>query len=368
MKIQLQKIKIKDLVAGYVDSGENGVVGYSGKLNIRPAYQREFVYDDKKRNAVINSIIKGYPLNVMYWVKNGVDEYEVLDGQQRTISICEFAINNFSIEIDGTIVYINTNPDIDNKFFEYELDVYFCEGTYTEKLDWFETINIAGEQLTDQEIFNAIFVGPWVTDAKRYFSRRNCSAYNLGKDYLKGDSIRQDYLETAIKWISNNKVKQYMADHQMDKDASELWVHFQNVINWTKTTFPNYYKEMKGVDWGYLYKVALDKQSQGIFFNPTILAKRISDLMGDEDVTKKSGIFPYLITNEEKYLSIRAFTDNMKRETFQKQNGECIHCKGLFEIDEMEADHITPWSLGGPTTKENCQMLCVNCNRTKSSK
>lgn len=360
MKIELREVTIREVVADYLNNQEDGVVGYGGRLNIRPKYQREFVYGDKQRNSVIETVRKDFPLNVMYWVKNADDSYEVLDGQQRTISICEYVAGNFSLDFQ----YFHNLEDTEREqILDYKLMVYFCEGNDKEKLDWFKTINIAGEKLTDQELRNAMYTGTWLTDAKRYFSRTGCTAYGLGSDYLNGSPIRQDYLETAISWINNEKIEEYMSKNQHNPNANELWLYFQSVINWTRATFPNYRKEMKGVAWWMLYNQFKEQN-----YDSGKLETEITRLMQDEDVTKKSWIYEYILTGNEKSLSICAFTDKMKRETYERQKGICTHCQKYFEIGEMEADHITPWYAGGKTTPENCQMLCKNCNRTKSGK
>ena len=363
MKIELRKISIRNVFDGYANNDEEGVVGYKGKLNIRPKYQREFVYKDKQRDAVIDTIKKGLPLNVMYWVKSGEDSYEVLDGQQRTISFCSYLNGDFSINYQ---YFHNLTKEEQEQILDYELMVYICEGTDKEKLEWFKIINIAGVKLTNQELRNAIYTGEWLTDAKRYFSKTNCPAYNIAKGYMSGSPIRQDYLETAIKWISHRdgiEIEEYMAKKQNENNAEELWMYFQNVINWVKVLFPNYRKEMKGIDWGIYYNEYKDKK-----FNAKELEKRIVELMLDEDVTKKKGIYEYLIDGKEKHLNIRLFSNKMKREAYEKQKGICAKCKKPFDIDEMEGDHIIPWSKGGTTTSENCQMLCKNCNRAKAEK
>lgn len=242
MKIQLKEISIREVVDGYINNQEDGVVGYGGKLNIRPKYQREFVYADKQRNAVIETVKKDFPLNVMYWVKNEDDTYEVLDGQQRTISICEYVEGNFSLD---DFFFHNLTDTEQEQILDYKLMVYFCEGNDREKLDWFRTINIAGEKLTDQELRNAIYTGTWLTDAKRYFSKTGCPAYGIGSEYLTGSPIRQDYLEMAISWLNNDNIEQYMSEHQHEPNAFELWSYFQSVITWVSTVFPNYRREMK---------------------------------------------------------------------------------------------------------------------------
>ena len=360
MKIELIEVSIRDVHNWYINNDEEGVVGYNGKLNIRPKYQREFVYKDKQRDSVIETIKKDFPLNVMYWVKNEDDSYEVLDGQQRTISICEYIDGKFSLDFQ----YFHNLEDTEKEqILNYKLMVYFCEWTDKEKLDWFKTINIAGEKLTDQELRNAIYTGAWLIEAKKYFSKSGCPAYSIASDYLKGSSIRQEYLETAISWISDGNIKEYMAENQHEPNANELWVYFKNVIDWIQVIFPKYRKEMKGVSWGLLYNEFKDNK-----IDSKKIEEEITKLMQDEDVTKKSGIYSYVLTKKEKYLSIRAFTDKQKREAYEKQKGVCIKCKKDFEMNEMEADHITPWHEWGKTTPVNCQMLCKNDNRTKSWK
>ena len=360
MKIELKEITIREVSKEYFNDNEEGVVGFNGKLNIRPKYQREFVYKDKQRDAVIETVIKNFPLNVMYWVKNEDDTYEVLDGQQRTISICEYVTSSFSL---NSMYFHNLTNVEKEQILDYKLMVYFCEGNDKEKLDWFKTINIAGEKLTNQELRNAIYTGTWLTDAKKYFSKTGCAAYNIGNDYMNGSAIRQDYLETAISWLSNDNIEQYMAENQHKPNASELWLYFTSLMTWIKVVFPKYRREMKGVNYGILYNNFKDKE-----FDAKKIEEEITTLMQDEDVTKKSGIYEYVLTRNEKYLNIRAFTDKQKRESFERQKGVCVKCGVEFEINEMEADHITPWHEGGKTTAENCQMLCKYDNRIKSGK
>jgi len=360
MNIELHQIAIRELVKDYSNTQEEGVTGFGGKLNIRPKYQREFVYKDEQRNAVISTVRKGYPLNVMYWVKNEDGSFEVLDGQQRSISICEYIADNFSIDDKK---FDNLTADQQKQILNYELMVYFCEGNDSEKLEWFEIVNIAGAVLTPQELRNAVYTGTWLSDAKRYFSKTSCAAYQIGNKYLTGTAIRQEYLETALDWISGGNIKKYMSEHQHDHTANELWSYFQNVISWAISTFPIYRKEMKGIDWGGLYNRFKDEN-----LDPEALENEITRLMQDDDVDSKKGIYIYLLTREEKHLNIRAFSDNMKREAYERQKGICPNCKKHFEIAEMEGDHIDPWHSGGKTNAANCQMLCKQCNRRKSGK
>ena len=360
MKIELREISIRDVVNGYLNNDEEGVVGYSGNLNIRPKYQREFIYKDAQRDAVIETVKKNFPLNVMYWVKNNDNTYEVMDGQQRTISICEYVHGKFSLNFQ---YFHNLEKEEQEIILNYKLMIYFCEGDAKEKLDWFKTINIAGEKLTNQELRNAIYTGTWLSDAKKYFSKTNCPAYNIASSYMRGSTIRQDYLETVIGWINNGNIEEYMSENQHKPNANEIWLYFQSVVNWVKAVFPKYRKEMKGVDFGLLYNEFEHKE-----LDSTEIEREVTELMLDEDVTKKSGVYAYVLTRNEKYLSIRTFTEKQKREAYERQNGICVKCKKHFEIEEMEADHITPWSKGGKTTAENCQMLCKQDNRVKSGK
>jgi len=367
MKIDLHKIKIRKVIAGYKDSHEEGVVAYNGKLDIRPKYQREFVYKEKQRDAVIETVKKSFPLNVMYWMIRDDGGYEVLDGQQRTISIGQYISGDFSL---NDRFFHNLTKEEQDKILDYELMIYLCEGTDKERIDWFTVINTYGEKVNEQEIRNAVYTGPWLSDAKLKFSKSNCAAYLLANDggqLVSGSPIRQDYLETTLFWINDGKIEDYMAKHQHDKNADGLWNYFQDVIAWVRKTFPNYRREMNSVQWGELYNEFKDKKHDS-----KKLEAEIKELMQDEDVTKKSGIYPYVLMGQERHLSIRAFTDRMKREAYERQKGVCSWCKKekkekqKWDIEEMEADHITPWHEGGKTIAKNCQMLCKEHNRTKS--
>lgn len=358
MKIELKNITVGELTKNYQDNNESGVVGFDGKLDIRPPYQREFIYRDAQRDAVITTVTKNYPLNVMYWAVRSDNTFEVIDGQQRTISISQYINGDFAYQ---NKYFHNLTTDQKEQILNYELTVYVCSGSESEKLEWFRTINIAGEKLTDQELRNAVYSGSWVSDAKRYFSKTNCPAYGLARDYLDGSAIRQDYLEKTTKWISNDDIENYMAKNQHEPNANELWLYLQSVINWTQTIFPNYRREMKGIDWGFLYNEFKNNK-----FDSKILEVEISKLMEDEDVGNKKGIYTYVLSHKEKYLNIRAFSPNQKREAYEKQKGVCFVCKEHFEINEMEADHVTPWHEGGKTSSENCKMLCKEDNRRKS--
>lgn len=371
MQITPKIIKVSELFDGYKDSGENGIVGYGGKLNIRPAYQREFIYKADQMHAVIDTISKKFPLNVMYWSKVSDSEWALMDGQQRTISICKYCDGDFSAKVNGSFQFIhNLKSNLPEKYkdiMDYELLIYECIGERSEILDWFKTINIAGLKLTDQELRNISYTGPWLTDAKKYFSKTGGPASELGGGYINGTANRQELLETAIKWKIKSEetktIEEYMAKHMKDSDSIPLQQYFEDVIDWIERIFKNYRKEMKGIEWNDLYIECKDKS-----FEPDKLEELVTKLMKDEDVQSKSGIYPYLLTGNEKWLNLRAFSDSTKSTVYERQNKKCLACKKEFEIEKMEADHITPWSKGGKTEINNCQMLCKVCNRSKSDK
>lgn len=356
MEIKLINISVRELASGYEDRLEEGVIGYGGKLDIRPPYQREFVYKDKQRDAVIDTVSKDFPLNVMYWSVREDGNYEIIDGQQRTISLCQFINSEFSFK---NKYFHNLQKDEQDKILNYQLAIYLCSGTDSEKLEWFKTINIAGEKLTDQELRNAVYHGSWVSDAKRYFSKTNCPAFQRGSDYLNGSPIRQDYLETTIKWISHDEINEYMAKNQNEKTALDLWNYYQSIISWVESTFPNKRKIMKGIQWGELYNDHKDDS-----LDPKVIEEEIESLIADEDVTNQKGIYQYLLTRNEKYLNIRTFSDKIKLRVYEKQNGKCNRCDKSFDIKEMDGDHIDKWKDGGKTEEKNCQMLCIPCNRS----
>ena len=378
MNIELHKIRVSDLVQGY-NEGTDKIVGYGGRLDIRPEYQRNFVYPDDKRNEVIYTMLRGehgFPLNVMYWVKNGKDSYEVLDGQQRTLSICEFCAGNFSIKLYGETYFYDTLPtDKQKQIDDYELMVYFCEGTPEEKHEWFRVVNIAGLLLTDQELRNAVYHGPWLNDAKRYFSKckknhePNCLAWFKGGQYLRADVDRQELLELVLKWISGGDIEGYMRDNYKKPDAHELIEYYEGMLGWIETTFPVYRSDMKGLPWGVIYNA-----HKGDVLEPEKLELRIQELYQDDDLQNVRGVYQYVLTGDERYLNFRLFDRTTKRLVYERQKGVCPICaaegreKMQFKFEEMDADHIVPWSKGGKTTIDNCQMLCTEHNRAKGNR
>lgn len=358
MEIKLQNnpyIKVNEIVKGFYEpkNDDEGVVGYDGKLDIRPPYQRGDVYSEKESELVIDSMLKQYPINVMYWVEKEDGTYEILDGQQRTLSICRFLHGDLSVVYNGNRVHFHNLPDdIQVRLRNYELMVYICKGEHSEKLAWFETINIAGKKLTKQEVRNAIYAGPWVSDARVDFSKERGPAYRVGKDYMSGQIVRQAWLETVIRWVSKGNIEDYMGEHQHDDDAQELWTYFERVIKWTKKVFIEYRREIKGVPLGLLYN---EFKNQKVDANE--IEKEIKKLMRDEDVGSKKGIFSYVFTKDESDLQIRSFTDQMKREAYERQGGICPITNKKHLIKNMEAHHMIPWKDGGKTNPENCVML-----------
>lgn len=374
MNIEPRKIKIRDVFQNYADNGDDGVFAYGGRLAIRPAYQREFVYNLEQAEAVIQTVLKGYPLNVMYWVKTGEDCYEVLDGQQRTLSVMQYLKHQFPITLDGKKFYWDALPDDKyNRIMDYEFMIYVCEGAESEKLEWFRVVNIAGEKLTEQELRNSVYTGAWLSDAKLHFSKRNCAAKKLSDKYITGDPNRQELLEKALKGICElqqiKDITEYMAQHKSDPDADELWQYFQDVIHWTEKIFPQYYRDMKGLDWCHLYNRYHEN-----YYNSAVMAAEVKRLHEDSfEVQKPKGIYEFLLCRDTdpyagRLLNLRAFEEKDKQAAYSRQNGICPVCGQHFEYDEMEGDHILPWSKGGKTTGENCQMLCKPCNGKKSDK
>lgn len=410
MKIVAQtNIKVSDLVNGYLNDTATGAVeAYNGRLNVRPAYQREFVWDKgsttggKKQEALIDSIMKGYPINVMYWVKIGTNQagedlYECLDGQQRIITMCKFKNNEFGME-DGT----QFDGLIDNtKFLDYDMfTVYICEAdTLEEKLAWFERINTAGEPLTRQEMRSAIACGAGTTLAKKYFvdtkANNGTNAYSFdvqsgrpARDYVKGEWDRQTIYEKAIIWKIGSKnddaILAYMKNHRNDvNEANELFEYFKNVIRWVKRLFPTYNKDMTAVEWGFLY----NKFHNNNQLSSTVLEKQIAYLRadvgkdGNSHLNNAKGIYEYVLelangNDNPKLLSRRTFTDKEKKAQYDRQRGVCPHCKKHFaDISWMAGDHIVPYSpipasgqINGTTTPDNLQMLCHSCNLNKLNK
>lgn len=391
------KIKIEDLIEGYRDDSlkDGGVYAYDNidhRLIVRPSYQREFCYGSEQRDKVIDSILKGYPLNIMYWAKTSDYEYELIDGQQRTISICQYATGAFSVMVNGILRSFTelqqVAPDLADKFLNYELTVYICEGDAAEKLEWFRTINQGTAQLTNQELLNAVYASPFVTDARALFSKPAAAnqALSIGSGYITGKPIRQEILEKVLYWHADatinipdsskksmsSKIEAYLQFHLNDRSASALNTYYRKVIAWAKKLFTKPIHKITDVqEWGILYN---EYGAQD--YDTKELADSLNRLLEDDEVTNKKGIIPYLLSDrtesDERSLSIREFSDSIKRKVYKKQAGQCPWCvkNGNFKtyaIEEMEGDHITPWSQGGKSTEDNCQMLCKMHNRKKSA-
>ena len=387
MEIKKCAITIKELCEGYINDSEidieQGVYAYGGKLCVRPAFQRAFVYDKKQENAVIDTALKGFPLNIMYWVDNGDGTYDCLDGQQRTISLCNFVdgISSFQApwftgEDPKKHAYIHTiernDPDLYNRFMNYELEVYICKGTKAEQMEWFRTINIAGEELYPQELRNASYVSKWLTDAKRYFSKASgsttskCPAERLGGQYTNKNANRQEILAQVIGWkigsTEDADMCQYMEDHINDSDASDLWNYFNDIVNWINEVFPGTYdKGMASVNWGYLYNnysdEDLDPDEISAKFDELIDFKASKEL--DVSVAK---IVEYCITRDDKLLKHRQFSEAQRTALYNRQKGICPDCGKHHLKADMHAHHIVPWYNGGLTDMSNGVMLCKECH------
>lgn len=382
MEITRKSITIRELCEGYVNESEtqieDAVKAYGGKLCVRPAFQRAFVYDKKQENAVIDTAMKGFPLNIMYWVDNGDGTYDCLDGQQRTISLCNFVDEVSSFEApwfnSGKKNYIHTiqriDPDLYERFMNYELEVYICRGAKADRMEWFKTINIAGEELSPQELRNANYVSKWLTDAKRYFSKANgkakCPAENVGSMYTKANANRQELLEQVITWYIDSKkdedICQYMDEHINDDNAIELWNYFNNVIEWIETLFPGTYdKGMASINWGHLYNKYHDEE-----FDPEEIVNKFNELIefkASKELDVSVGkIVEYCITRDENLLKHRAFSEAQRTTLYNRQKGICPDCGKHFIKADMHAHHIVPWYSGGVTELANGVMLCKNCH------
>lgn len=386
MKTELHtEITIKEICEGftYNELEGKGLFGLSGKLTIQPEYQRNYIYADGKKDvAVIDSIIKGYPLGILYFVKTGADSYEVLDGQQRITSFGRYVIGKFAVKVNGMENYFTgLAEDLQEKILNTKLLIYVCEGTESEIKEWFKTINIAGVPLNDQELLNAIYSGKFVTAAKKEFSNSQNSNIQKWSAYIKGDVKRQDLLSCALNWVSKGNKETYMSEHRNNDDISELRNYFTSVIDWVSSVFKTVEKEMCGLKWGELYE-----QYHETPYNPEDVDKKVKALYSDGAVKNRSGIFEYVLggCTETKLLNIRIFEDRDKRIVYEKQTKEaeekgisnCPFCAisdtpnkiKIWKLAEMDADHVSAWSKGGATDISNCQMLCRPHNIAKGNK
>jgi len=377
---------VREVIDGFVynELEGKGLFGLSGKLTIQPEYQRNYIYaDEGKEAAVIDSLLREYPLGLLYFNKSGDDAYEVLDGQQRITSIGRFVAGKFAItDTNGMQQYFSgLAQNLQERVLNAPLLIYICEGEEPEIKDWFRTINIAGVQLKLQEILNAVYSGPFVTLAKAEFSNSQNSNVNKWAAYISGNVKRQDYLETALKWVSHDHIDDYMSQHRTDGNIDELKKHFNDVIDWASKTFTMVEREMQGLDWGKFYD-EYHEQS----YDPAKVSEQVKKLYGDEYVKNRRGIFEYILGGSEKknLLDIRFFEDSVKRAAYERQTttakekgvSNCSVCANvenanqtkIWQLNEMDADHVSAWSKGGATTAENCEMLCKPHNRAKGNK
>lgn len=355
MNIILHEVSIAEIFDGYRYFSDKGTVAYSGKLNIHLSYQR--IYSDQQQENVIKTILSNFPLGIMYWSKSGNTTFELIDGIKRTLSICQYLAGKFTVE--GQYFY-DLSPDQQRQITTYKLIIYICDGTSREKLNWFNTINFCNTLLTKQELRNSIYTGSWLTDTKKHFSKPGCDAQQIGSKYLNGNAIRQDYLYTALSWISdrdNISSEEYMEQHQHDKTCDDLLSYFSAVINWVESLFPHYRPIMKGQPWGYLY----NHYHHYSDYNPDFFESKIKELLFDDEVLNNKGVYQYLFTHDEKFLHLRTFSQKDKLKQYTLQAGICPICKSHFNIDEMVATHIKPWRTGGKTIPSNLQVICNHC-------
>jgi hypothetical protein len=380
------EITIRDIVDGFVYSEleGKGLFGLSGKLTIQPEYQRNYIYNDGKRDvAVINSILKGYPIGVLYFNKVTGDKFEVLDGQQRITSIGRFITGKFPVKDgNGNEWHYDGMPEIQReKILKTPLLIYICEGDEPEIKDWFRTINISGVALTAQEILNAVYSGKFVTAAKEEFSNSQNSHVQKWSSYITGDVKRQEYLECALDWVSRGAIDNYMSIHRHDDNIDDLKTYFNTVIDWISSVFTDVESEMRGLEWSKLYETYHTN-----LYDPEEISKKVHELMGSYEVKGKSGVFEYILGGSEKtsLLNIRVFDDPTKKAIYAAQTSEaeaqgksnCSYCANghnsnkdkIWAYDDMDADHVAAWSRGGATTPENCEMLCKPHNRSKGNR
>ncbi|MDA2693103.1 HNH endonuclease family protein [Bacillus cereus] len=392
MKTELRtEITVEEICKGFVynEYEGKGLFGLSGKLTIQPEYQRNYIYADGKRDvAVIDSILKGYPLGLIYFTKVSEDKFEVLDGQQRITSFGRFFTGKFAI-IDGNGIpryFSGLADDMKERFLKTKLTIYECEGTESEIKEWFKTINIAGIPLNEQELSNAVHSGPFVTIAKKEYSNSQNASIQKWSAYISGDVRRQAYLRTALDWVSHgylnkNNIDAYMSKHRYDDNINELETYFTSVIDWISSVFIDVEKEMRGLEWGRLYE-----EYHGKSYNPQSVHEQVKLLYSDSFVKNRKGIFEYILGDgvDKKLLEIRVFDDVTKKLVYNRQTTDaksqsisnCPLCAlgsdnnkiRIWKLTEMDADHVTAWSKGGATDISNCQMLCKTHNRAKGNK
>lgn len=379
-------LTVRDINEGFVynEYEGKGLFGWGGKLTIQPEYQRNYIYADGKRDvAVIDSLLKGYPLGLLYFVKVGEDKYEILDGQQRVTSFGRFITDKFAIKDEhGMEQYFDgLAKNLQDKILDSQLTIYICEGEESEIKEWFKIINIAGVQLKNQEILNAIYSGPFVTMAREEFSNSQNANIQKWSAYIKGDVNRQEYLATALNWVSKGNIDSYMSQHRFDTNITELRTYFNSVITWASTVFKDVKSDMRGLEWGRLYETYHNNS-----YDPNKVSETLCKLYADPQVQDTKGICEYILggCKDTKLLNVRVFDDNTKRVVYEKQTkdaklkdisncplcaiGNDINKNRIWELKEMDADHVTAWSKGGSTDMDNCQMLCQTHNRAKGNR
>jgi len=380
-------ITVADICKGFVynELEGKGLFGLGGRLTIQPEYQRNYIYAEKggsKEQAVIHSLLMGYPLGLIYFNTVAPDTFEVLDGQQRITSIGRYVTNKFAIMNNGNPQYFDSLPtDQQTRIRDSKLLIYECEGTESEIKQWFETINIAGVPLNDQELLNAIYSGPFVTLAKAEFSNSQNANIQKWSAYVRGSANRQEFLERALDWVSRGDIGGYMSAHRHDDNIKGLKVYFNSVIDWVSAVFTDVLPEMRGLEWGRLYEAYHGKS-----YDPKKLSGEVRRLAADPYVTSRKGIFEYLLggSADKKLLAVRVFDDRVKRAAYDRQTqaaeakgesncplcaiGDTTNKSRIYKLKEMDADHVSAWSKGGDSTAENCQMLCKTHNQAKGNR
>lgn len=379
-------ITVADICDGFVynELEGKGLFGLSGKLTIQPEYQRNYIYADGKRDvAVIESVLKGYPLGLIYFNKVTDNNLEVLDGQQRITSLGRFVTNKFAVKDENGMeqYFGGIAKDKQEKILNTQLLIYECEGEESEIKEWFKTINIAGVPLNSQELLNAVYSGPFVTLLKQEFSNSQNSNIQKWSAYVRGNVDRQEFLERALEWVSKNNIGEYMSKHRNDKNINEVKTYFTSVIDWVSSVFKDVESEMCGLEWGRFYEEYHNKS-----YNPNKVSEQVKELYADPYVKNRKGIFEYILggLTDTKLIDVRIFDEATKKATYSKQTQEaekkeisnCPLCaignnsnkSRLYKLKEMDADHVTAWSKGGKTDIKNCEMLCKTHNRAKGNK
>lgn len=382
----LTELTVSDICNGFIynEYEGKGLFGWGGKLTIQPEYQRNYIYADGKKDvAVVQSILKGYPLGLIYFVKTEDDRYEVLDGQQRITSFGRFVTGKLDIpdEHGNYHKFQGLDESLQKEILAYPLTIYICEGTEKEIKEWFRTINIAGIPLNEQELLNAIYSGPFVTKSKEIFSNSISSNIQKWSAYIKGDVKRQDFLRAALSWVSHGNIDSYMSAHRYDDNINELKAYFSAVIDWVSSVFIDVESEMRGLPWGELYE-----KYHTNAYDPQKVHDKLQELYADDYVKDKKGCYEYILggCTDTKLLDVRIFDEVTKKAMYMQQTLEakknnssnCPLCAigadgnkaKIWKINEMDADHVAAWSKGGTTTKANCQMLCKTHNRAKGNR